>query len=701
MSRSRTTILRVSGMDCASCARTVQHAAAAVPGVERAEVNFAAGRLSVVHDPSKASAKAIAKQVTKAGYQAMVHGADEALAAAWWKQRRVAFLAASAMLALLACVAAVFDAAVVPDALFVAAIVVGAYFPVRSAWASLRRRSVSINTLLVVATAGAVWLGLLEEAALLVVIFSLGEVLEAYAVDRARVAVRALVALVPTEATVLRDGVEVRVSTSAVRIGEIVRIRPGEKVPLDGEVVDGRSAVDQSAITGESIPVEKTEADEVFAGTLNGRGSLEVRVTRRANDTTLARIVHLVEEAQQKKGAAQRFSERFGEVYTPVMFGVALLVATVPPYVFGGAFETWLYRALVVLVVSCSCAIVLSVPVAVVAGITKAARRGVLVKGGVYMEAVGGIRAVALDKTGTLTLGEPAVTDVIPAHGTDERELLAIAAALESKSEHPLADAILRAADERGIAAPAVADFESLTGLGVRGSVNGRTYFIGNPRLFARKGADTSVVAETVERLEREGKTVMLVGGAAAIAGVIAVADRPRAGARAAIERLRGAGIEHVVMLTGDNRATANAIGRELGVDEVRPELLPEDKIRAVEALQAQYGAVAMVGDGVNDAPALAQANVGIAMGVAGTDVALEAADIALMTDDLDRLADAVEISRRTVKTIRQNIAIALITLAVLLTSALLGWMSLTEGLVLNEGSALLVIVNGLRAGKI
>jgi len=697
MSARTTSILRVSGMDCASCARTVQQAAAELPGVERAEVNFAAGKLHVVHDASRASARAIAKHVTKTGYATTVQGADEAVAAAWWKQRRVAFLAASALLALFACAAGVLDVVAVPDVLFVAAILVGGYFPVRSAWSSLKRRSISINTLLVVATAGAVWLGLLEEAVLLVVIFSLGEVLEAYAVDRARGAVRALVALAPTEATVLRDGVEVRASTGSVGVGETVRVRPGEKIPLDGVVVSGRSAVDQSAITGESIPVEKDVSAEVFAGTLNGRGSLDVRVTRPAHDTTLARIIHLVEEAQQKKGAAQRFSERFGEIYTPVMFGVAIAVATVPPLLFGGALETWLYRALVVLVVSCSCAIVLSVPVAIIAGITKAARRGILVKGGVYMEAVGTIRAVALDKTGTLTLGEPTVTDIEPIGNADARTVLETAAALESRSEHPLADAVLRAANGQGVSVPPVEHFESVTGLGVRGVVKGRVYRVGSPRLFGDAAAAAMAV---VHRLEREGKTVMLVGDETGVSGAIAVADRPRPGARAAIERLRAAGIEKIVMLTGDNRAAADAIGRELGVDEVRSELMPEDKIGAVQALQRQYGPVAMVGDGVNDAPALAQANIGIAMGVAGTDVALETADIALMADDLDHLADAVEISRRTVRTIRQNIVIALITMGTLVTSALLGWMSLTEGLILNEGSALLVIANGVMLGR-
>ena len=632
----------------------------------------------------------------------------------WWRTRRAGFLATAAALTIagylmeLAPLHALERLARVP---YAAAIIVGGYFPVKSAWASLRKGKVSINTLLVLATVGAITLGLWEEAALLVVVFSLGEVLEGYAVEKARGAMRALVALAPTEATVLRGGGEINVTTSDVRVSEFVRVKPGEKVPLDGEVVAGASAVDQSPITGESIPVEKHPGDLVYAGTLNGRGSLDVRVTKPAADTTIAHIIRLVEAAQLRKGQAQRFSERFGEVYTPAMLALAIVVAVVPALAFSQPFEPWFYRALVVLVVSCSCALVLSVPVAVVAGITTAARRGILVKGGSVIEVAGGVRAVAFDKTGTLTEGRPEVTDVVPTAAISENELLAVAAALESRSEHPLAEAVLRAAEARGVTIPEVTSFISIPGRGVEGRLtlspqDGAVYVVGSPRLFRERmlGVATAAIENDVARLQHEGKTVVLaarVGATrsdgASVLGLIAAADRPKPNARGAVQRLKSMGISRVVMLTGDNRATAEAVGSEVAVDQVFAELLPEDKIAVVRQLQASYGSVAMVGDGVNDAPALAQATVGIAMGAAGTDAALETADIALMADDLDHVADVIALSRRTVANIRQNILLSLVTIALLVAGALLGWMRLTTGLLLNEGTALLIIGNGLR----
>lgn len=467
-----TTVLAVRGMDCADCAALIEQAVASLPGVQEVELDCTTGRLCIVHNPQLTPANELADGVTHLGYQARIHDARQNVPMVpWWRTRRMAFLAAAATLTVLGYFAELrsVDA---PEwlvvALYAAAILVGGYYPVKSARASLRRRTVSINTLLVVATVGAVALGLWEEATLLVVVFSLGEVLESYAVEKARGAMRALVALVPTDATVVRDGREVTVSTADVALGDIVRVKPGEKIPLDGGVVAGASAVDQSPITGESIPVEKHPGDVVYAGTLNGRGSIDVQVTKLVNDTTIAHIIQLVEAAQRQKGKAQRFSERFGEIYTPAMFALAIAVAVVPVVAFGHPFESQFYRALVVLVVSCSCALVLSVPVAVVAGITTAARRGVLVKGGVYIEVTGGVRVVAFDKTGTLTEGRPEVTDVLPAAGTSEAELLALAAALERRSEHPLAEAILRAAEARGVSVPEVTSFMSIRGAASR-----------------------------------------------------------------------------------------------------------------------------------------------------------------------------------------------------------------------------------------
>lgn len=581
--------------------------------------------------------------------------------------------------------------------LYSIAIVVGGIYPARSAWVELRNGSLSINTLLIAAVIGAIYLGLWEEAAELVVIFSLGELMESYASDKARNAIRALVELAPSEATVIRNGRQMRILTEQVEIRDIVLVRPGEKIPVDGVVTKGSTTVDQASITGESIPVSKQLGDEVFASTLNGRGALEIEVTKLAQDTTLAQIIKLVEGAQMKKGKGQRFSEKFGAIYTPAMFVLAIIVAIVPPLFFGQPFDEWLYRALVVLVVSCACGLVLSVPVAVVTGIGTAARSGVMVKGGIYIESAGSTQVVAFDKTGTLTVGKPSVTDLVTVSDLSNKQLLEIAGALEKQSEHPLADAIMEETLNKKITIPDVEEFDSLTGRGAKGKINGNNYYIGNPRLFneLKVNINKDHVMQ-IEKLQGQGKTVMLLGTANEVLGMIAVADRPKENAKQAIQSLKEAGVKKVVMLTGDNRLTGEAIGKELGVDEVRAELLPEDKINAVKELQKQYGQVAMVGDGVNDAPALAQADVGIAMGVQGTDVALETADIALMQDNLDQLVYTLKLSKKTVSKIYQNIAISLAIVAFLVVTALIGVMPLTLGLIINEGSALIIIANAM-----
>ncbi|MCL5959208.1 MAG: cadmium-translocating P-type ATPase [Chloroflexi bacterium] len=699
---SVTSVLRVGKMDCPDCAALVQRTVVSIPGVQGAEVNFGAGKLRVVHDPSVAPLQKIAQTVTQLGHPATVESAGQApIGLAWWRQPRMVLLLVAGVLTAITFLAEEVAHLGLPElavqVLYGTAAVTGAVYPARSGLAALRQGRMTINALLVAAALGAIYLGLWEEAAGLVVIFSLGEVLEAYAVDKARGSIQALVALAPREATVLREGREIRVLTDQIGVGDVVLVRPGEKIPVDGVVIAGASAVDQSPITGESIPVEKHPGAEVFASTLNGRGALEIRVTKLAQDTTLAKIIHLVEEAQMKKGAAQRFSERFGQIYTPAMFVLAILMASAPPLLFGQPFTFWLYRALVVLVVSCSCSLVLSVPVAIVAGVGNAARHGVLVKGGIYMETAGRVQVVAFDKTGTLTTGRPSVTDLLPFDGVSQEDLLRMAGALEARSEHPLAEAILRLASEKGIEFPAVQGFSTITGRGAQGQIDGETYYVGNPRLFEELGLALNPYQAGIDRLQSEGKTVMLVGNSVRPLGIIAAADQPKENARCAIQRLKAAGVKKVVMLTGDNRTTGEAIGHHLGVDEVRAELLPEDKITAVRSLQDQYGLVAMVGDGVNDAPALAQADVGTAMGVAGTDVALETADIALMADDLDQLVYMIEISRRTVANIRQNIAFSLTTVALLVISALFGWMTLATGVLLNEGSALIIIANGVR----
>ena len=617
----------------------------------------------------------------------------------WWKQPRTVLLIISAMITAFTFISKLSFG--LPEtwatALYGMAIVVGGIYPAKSGWNELRGGTLSINTLLIVAVLGAIYLGLLEEAAMLVVIFSLGELMESYAANKARDSIRALVELAPSEATVLRNGSEIRILAEEVEISDIVLVRPGEKIPVDGIVVKGKSTADQSSITGESIPVIKELGNEVFAATLNGSGALEIEVTKLAQDTTLAQIIHLVEESQMKKGKGQRFSEKFGAVYTPFMFVLAIIMATVPPLFFNQPFDEWFYRALVVLVVSCSCDLVLSVPVAVVTGIGTAARNGVMVKGGIYMESAGSTQVVAFDKTGTLTVGEPSVTDVVTVSNLSNKELLELAGALETRSEHPLAEAILQETSNRKISLPNVEDFDTLAGRGAKGIVNGVSYYIGNPRLFKELNVKiTKKQLSKIEKLQGQGKTVMLLGTDDLVLGLIAVADRPKENAKEAIQRLKSAGVKKIVMLTGDNQLTGEAIGKELGVDEIRAELLPEDKIKAITELQKQYGHVAMVGDGVNDAPALAQADVGIAMGVKGTDVALETADISLMQDNLEQLVYMLKLSKKTVSKIRQNIIISLTIVAFLIVNALTGLMGLTTGLILNEGSALIIIANAM-----
>ncbi|MBR0600062.1 heavy metal translocating P-type ATPase [Sinanaerobacter chloroacetimidivorans] len=724
-----TSTLKVSELCCPDSAKDVKKAVSSMPGVQSTEVNFNAQKLKVVYNSNETSLEQISNILSKIGHpvtSVKTENVENAKAAPsknveapseyaknakvaplitpWWKETKNVLLAISAVITVLTLIAEwthIGLSETWAKVLYGTAVIIGGIFPAKKGLSSLKHGRLTINTLLVVGAIGAIYLGLWEEASLLVVIFSLGEVLESYAVDKARGSIQALISLAPQEATVLRNGKELRVPIEQVNIDEIVLVKPGEKVSVDGVVVSGTSAIDQSSITGESIPIEKHAGDGVYASTLNGRGALEIKVTKLAEDSTLSKIVELVENAQMKKGAAQNFSERFGAIYTPFMFVLAIIMAIVPPVFFGQPFDAWLYRALVVLVVSCSCSLVLSVPIAIVAGVGNAAKNGVLVKGGIHMETAGKVQVVAFDKTGTLTTGKPTVTDLVALGSISDEKLLKIAGTLEVRSEHPLADAILKLISEKGLELETIDEFMSITGRGAKGMIDGEQYYIGNPRLFKEIGVSVEGHIKQIESLQDEGKTVILVGNSKQILGMIAVSDQPKGNARKAISKLKELGIKKIVMLTGDNKVTGKAIGRRLGVDEVRAELLPEDKISAIKALQQGHSTVAMVGDGVNDAPALAQADVGVSMGVAGTDVALETADIALMADDLDQLVYMVKISRKTVSVIKQNIAFSLALVAFLVITALFGWMPLTTGLIINEASALVIIANGVRLLKV
>ena len=566
----------------------------------------------------------------------------------------------------------------------------------------LRLTELGIDSLISLAIVGAIAIGEYVEAASLAFLFSLAELLERYAVDRARNSLRELMKLAPPTARVRRDGRELELPVEEVQIGEIVIVRPGDRIPLDGEVVSGESAVDQAPITGESVPVEKGPGDPVYAGTINQEGYLEIKVTKRSTDTTLAKIIHLVEEAEERRAPIERFVDRFARYYTPTVVLVAVGVATVPPLAFGAPFVDWFVRALALLVIACPCAMLISTPVSVVSAITAAARQGVLIKGGVYLEEVGQIRAIALDKTGTLTRGELAVTDVVPLNGRSPEEVLALAARLEARSRHPIARAIVKHYEERNGAVPehdGLEGFESVTGKGVRARWNGQTVIVGKPELFPNARELEGLPA--FQELEAQAKTVVVVGTPEEAWGLIAVADEIRPEAPLAVEALKRLGLE-VVMITGDNEGTARAVAQKLGIEHVHAEVLPEGKVAEVEKLLQEFGKVAMVGDGVNDAPALARATVGIAMGAIGTDAALETADVALLGDDLSKLPYLIELSRTARSVIRQNIASSITVKLGLGLGVFPGWVTLVVAVLVGDmGMSLAVTGNALRLARI
>ncbi|TYP57837.1 Cd2+/Zn2+-exporting ATPase [Thermosediminibacter litoriperuensis] len=585
--------------------------------------------------------------------------------------------------------------------LFLLAMVTGGWGNFRKACYSLRRLNFNMSVLMSIAVMGAVAIGELEEGAVVSFLYSVSEMLESWTMERARQSIRRLMDIAPKTARIKKPWGEADVPVDEINIDDIMVIRPGEKIAMDGVIIKGESAVNEAAVTGESIPAEKGPGDEVYAGTLNIHGSLEVKVTKLVQDTTLAKIIHLVEEAQTRRAPAQAFVDRFAAVYTPIVIMLAGTVALVPPLFLGYEWRPWLYRGLALLVVSCPCALVVSTPAAIVSAIGNAARNGVLIKGGIYLEEAGSLKVVAFDKTGTLTRGEPVVTDVIPVGTESETEVLRKAASVEKRSEHPLAIAIVKAAEARGIKIMPVEGFAAFTGRGARGFVGGETIFIGSIKFFEERGIETGGITEDVKRLQEEGKTAILVGTESGIIGIIAVADEIRESSKNTVASLKRAGIERTVMLTGDNEATAKAVAARAGVDEFFAELLPQDKVRALEDLIKKYGKVAMVGDGINDAPALAAATVGIAMGGTGTDTALETADIVLMTDDLTKVAFTVRLSRAALQVIRQNITLSLVIKVLAVAAVFPGWLTLWLAIMADMGVTLLVTLNGIRLLKI
>lgn len=690
--------VQIEGMDSLSEIKVVEKKINALPGVGSFSIDPNTKQLHLSYDPSTVTLQDIFRSISETGMKAFLIRSKTEMLSRWWREKQ--------QLALLGCGLAtlmtfLLGLLVVPQNYvfvgYIIAVLIGVYYPAKKALIALMNLTATIHLLMLIGSVGALFLGLWSEAAILIFVYSLGDVLESYAVDKARGAIRSLMDLAPKVALVRKDGKEVMVSVDEVNVGDIVIVKAGERIPVDGTVVTGASFVDQSTVTGESVPVTKQIGDAVFAGTINQKSFIEVNVDKPANETMLSKIIYSVEEAQAKKISFQRFSDRFSNLYTPAMFVLGIAIALIPPLLFGAEWMPFILRGLVVFVVSCSCGLALSVPVAVVAAMANAARKGVVFKGGAYFESVQKVKAIAFDKTGTLTIGRPKVTDVITFGKVSETELLTLAASLECRSSHPLADAILRKAKENGVLIDAkLGEFVEIAGKGVKARMSGNEYFVGSVRFLQENAFLTENVQEQIAALENEGKTTIVVGRRGRLLGVLAIADALRPGARQTLEIIHNAGIK-TVMLTGDNERCAKAIAIQVGVDEYYAQLLPDEKVDVIKKLKGKYGSVAMVGDGVNDAPAMAVSNVGIAMGAAGTDVAIEAGDVVLMSDDLSKINYVRELSRKTVVNIKQNIAVSLVNIAFMVFAALLGYLGLVTGLLLNEISALVVIANALR----
>ena len=685
----------VNGMDCADEVRQIESKLGSFPGVTELQFDLMRHRLVV---KGSITSTEVERVISQLGMRAHREGDEIRHLGFWEKRGRVVVTAISG--GLLA-VGGLLILAEAPRAIYVlflaAAMIAGGWFIAPRGFRAARSGVLDMNFLMTVAALGAALIREWGEGASAMFLFSVAQMLEIYSMDRARNAIKALMDLSPPEATVRRNSHEVTVPVQEIVPDEIIVVRPGQRIPLDGVVTSGSSAVNQAPITGESIPVDKEPGKDVFAGSINENGLLEIRVTKLVEDTTLARITHAVEEAQASRAPSQSFVDQFARVYTPAVVISAIAVAIAPPLLGMGTWSTWFYRALTMLVIACPCALVISTPVSIVSGLAAAARGGVLIKGGIHLENLGRTTTIAFDKTGTLTKGQPTVVDVIALDGSDLNELLRLAATLEQGSEHPLARSILREAESRHLTLVPIENFQSLAGRGVRARVAGQVLYLGNEKLCHEMGVCTPNSEEALFGAQAQGQTAVVLFSDITPRAVIALADEPRREAKDALRSLKRSGIKNILMLTGDNRNTARTISKRLGVDEFKAELMPDDKVAVVRELELDGSHVAFVGDGVNDAPALAAATVGIAMGAAGTDVALEAADVALMADNLSHLPFAIRISRATAHVLRQNILFSIVIKAVFLVLALVGWATLWMAVAADMGASLAVIVNGLR----
>jgi Zn2+/Cd2+-exporting ATPase len=687
--------MSIEGMDCSDCAVVIEHGLSRMDGVLNAQVDYSLQSVKVEYDARHTSQRAIEKKIRQLGYDVVPGNLKR-----WYiTNRELLFSLASGLMLLSGWLLAHFANAGVQITLplYVLAYLFGGYEPVKHAWHGLQERQFDTDLLMVLAALGAASLGDYAEGALLLFLFSLGHTLEHRALDRARNAVRALANLTPKTALVRKQDQNIALPVEKLALGDIVIVKPGERVPVDGMVAAGSSGVDQSPVTGESMPVAKLTGDQVFAGSINGQGALEVRVTRLAKDSTLARVMKMVEQAQAQKSPTQQITEKFTAIFVPVVLFLDILLIVLPP-LFGVPFQESFLRAMTLLVATSPCALALGTPAAILAGVAQAARSGVLIKGGAHLENLGRMRAIAFDKTGTLTKGKPQITDIFVIPDWEEADILCLAAAVESQSNHPLAQSVTKAAQNKGLELPEISQVKSLTGLGIQAEWNGQPVLVGSLKLF--ESAHIPIPEMLIDRLgefEAQGKSTLLVSLSGNVIGLIALADVIRPNAAAAVGMLRQLGIDETIMLSGDNPRTAAAIANEIGISNFKAGLMPEDKLDAVRELVANHEIVGMVGDGINDAPALANATIGIAMGGAGTDVALESADVALMGSDLEKLPSAVGLGRATRRIIHQNLVIAIGVIVVLAGLALAGAAGIGIAIVIHEGSTLVVVLNALR----
>jgi Cd2+/Zn2+-exporting ATPase len=700
-------ILHVADVDCAEEVATIKRALKPVSGVSDVRVNVLSGKTTISHD-STVTPELLIRAIADAGLKATRDAGKKESSDGQSQRRRLISIAISGLFTVTGLV--VHWVELGPEwphiALFFGAILTGGWFIFPKAVGAARRLAPDMNLLMSIAVIGAAIIGQWSEAAAVTFLFGLSELLETFSVQRARRAIESLLNLVPETALVKRGDAFEELLVEQVGVGDVIAVKSGMRVPLDGEIALGTSSINQAPITGESMPVEKEEGDEVFAGTINGQGSLEVRVTKPASNTALAKIIQLVEEAQDQKAPSQRFVDVFAHYYTPSVIVLALLVLFVPPLLFHGAWFTWIYRALVLLVIACPCALVISTPVSIVSGLTAMARRGVLIKGGAFLEAIGKLRALALDKTGTITEGKPRVTKVISVDSNRTEEIVRVAAGIDTHSEHPLAQAVVDYAQKQGIGFVRSENYKAHSGRGATATIDNHEFFVGNHRLAHELAVCSEELEELLKEIEGQAQSVVVVGHMphpgckGEVLGVLAITDTVRSNATAAISSLHSAGVGKIIMLSGDNQRTVDAIAKEAGIDEAEGELLPDQKIDRVKELMKRERFVGMVGDGVNDAPAMAAATVGIAMGAVGTDTVIETADIALMKDDLAKIAQTIMLGRRTVRVIVGNIVFALAVKALFLGLALFGYTSLWLAIAADTGATLIVIANALRLLK-